>query len=95
MDALAAYAPNSVPGFVSLEGYLAGLLAIAGLEACGRDVDRECFLNALHQPSLTDLRGFQVSFNTDDNQGSDAVFLTAIGDDGQYHPLERMAEVTP
>ena len=95
MDALATYAPNSVPGFVSLEGYLAGLLAIAGLEACGRDVDRECFLNALHQPSLTDLRGFQVSFNTDDNQGSDAVFLTIIGDDGQYHPLERMAEVTP
>ena len=95
LDALADYAPDTVPGFVSLEGYLAGLLAIAGLEACGRDVDRECFLNALHQPSLTDIGGFQVSFNTDDNQGSDAVFLTAIGDDGQYYPLGRMAEVTP
>ena len=99
LDALEAYNEdhhsNAVPGFVSLEGYLAGLLAIAGLEACGRDVDRECFLNALHQPSLTDIGGFQVSFNTDDNQGSDAVFLTVIGNDGQYHPLERMAEVTP
>ncbi len=95
LDALAAYAPDAAPGFVSLEGYLAGLLAIAGLEACGRDVDRECFLNALHQPSLTDIGGFQVRFDTDDNQGSDAVFLTVIGNDGQYHPLERLAEVTP
>ena len=99
LDALEAYNrdhhSNAVPGFVSLEGYLAGLLAIAGLETCGRVVDRECFLNALHQPSLTDIGGFQVSFNTDDNQGSDAVFLTVIGNDGQYHPLERMGEVTP
>ena len=37
LDALAAYAPDATPGFVSLEGYLAGLLAIAGLEACGRE----------------------------------------------------------
>ncbi len=95
LDALEAYAPGTVPGFVSLEGYLAGLIAIAGLEACGREVDRECFLDALHQPSLTDIGGFRVSFDTNDNQGSDAVFLTAIGSDGEYHPLERMAEVTP
>ena len=95
MGALADYAPDAVPGFVSLEGYLAGLLAIAGLEACGRDLDRECFLDALHQPSLTDIGGFRVSFDSDDNQGSDAVFLTAIGDDGQYYPLEDMAEVSP
>ena len=95
LDALEAYAPDTVPGFVSLEGYLAGLLAIAGLEACGRNLDRECFLTALHQPTLTDIGGFRVSFNADDNQGSDAVFLTAIGSDGEYHPLDRMAEVTP
>ena len=95
LDALAAYAPDSVPGFVSLEGYLAGLLAIAGLDACGRDLDRECFLNALHQPSLTDIGGFQVNFDTNDNQGSDTVFLTAIGSDGKYHPLDRLAGVSP
>ena len=33
--ALAAYAPDATPGFVSFEGYLAGRLAIAGLEQCG------------------------------------------------------------
>ena len=95
LDALSVYAPDAVPGFVSLEGYLAGLTAIAGLEACGRDVDRVCFLEALHQPGLSDIGGFPVSFDTHDNQGSDAVFLTTIGSDGRYYPLERMAEVTP
>ena len=94
-DALAAYEPNAVPGFVSLEGYLAGLLAIAGLEACGREVDRQCFLDALHEPSLTDISGFALSLDADDNQGSDAVFLTTIGSDGQYHPQERLSEATP
>ncbi len=29
--------PNVVPGFISLEGYLAGRLAIEGLQRCGED----------------------------------------------------------
>ena len=55
----------------------------------------QCFLDALHQPSLTDVGGFLLSFDTNDNQGSDAVFLTAIGSDGQYHPLETLSEALP
>ena len=39
LNALSAYSPDAVPGFVSLEGYLAGRLAIAGLQACEREVD--------------------------------------------------------
>ena len=35
--ALTAHDPNAAPGFVSLEGYLAGRLAIFGLTACGPD----------------------------------------------------------
>ena len=45
--ALSAYAPDAEPGFVSLEGYLTGRMAIAGLELCGRDLTRSCFLTAL------------------------------------------------
>ena len=45
--ALSAVDAGAEPGFVSLEGYLAGRLAIAGLEACGPDLSRECFLDAL------------------------------------------------
>jgi hypothetical protein len=70
-----------------LEGYLAGRLAIAGLDSCGREVDRQCFLDGLLQAEAIDLDGFQLQFGEQDNQGSDAVFLTVIGQDGRYQPM--------
>ena len=95
LDALSAYAPDAVPGFVSLEGYLAGRLAIAGLERCGRDVDRACFLdNLLHAESIN-IDGFQLQFAGQDNQGSDTVFLTVIGGDGSYYPVESLGDPVP
>jgi ABC-type branched-subunit amino acid transport system substrate-binding protein len=92
LDALAAYAPDAVPGFVSLEGYLAGRLAIAGLERCGREVDRACFLGGVLRGDAIDIDGFELRYGDGDNhnQGSDAVFLTVIGPDGEYHPVETM-----
>ena len=84
--ALRLYSPDAVPGFVSLEGYLAGRLTIAGLESCGREVDRACFVDTLLGANAIDLEGFGLSFGVDDNQGSDAVFITVIGADGSYHP---------
>ena len=68
--ALAVYAPDAVPGFVSLEGYLAGRLAIAGLDSCGPAVDRACFVNALLGADAIDIDGFELSFGENDNQGS-------------------------
>ena len=88
LEALSAYRPNSTPGFVSLEGYLAGRLAIAGLEACGEDVSRECFLDAVQNSESIDIDGLQLKYGPDDNQGSDAVFLTVIGEDGKYRQVE-------
>lgn len=85
--ALSALTVDATPGFVSLEGYLAGKLAIAALERCGSAVDRACFLDTLRQVDSIDLGGFVLSYGDNDNQGSDAVFLTVIGDDGQYHPV--------
>ena len=95
LNALSAYDPVAVPGFVSFEGYLAGRLAIIGLEACDRNIDRDCFLEALHRPGITDFGGFQLSFGSEDNQGSDAVFLTTIGRDGEYHPVDTLAGAAP
>ena len=92
LNALSVYAPNAVPSFVSLEGYLAGRLAIAGLEICGREVDRACFLDSLHSTSITDLDGFALRYGDDDNQGSDAVFLTVIGPDGRYHAIDGLQD---
>ncbi len=89
--ALAARAPKSSPGFVSLEGYLAGRLAIVGLERSGRDPDREQFIENLRRMEDVDLDGFRLSYGEDDNQGSDAVFLTMIGADGRYRPIRKLS----
>ena len=91
-EALARYDPKAEPGFVSLEGYLAGRLAIAGLERCGQYLDRECFLEGLHDTDAIDLGGFRLQYGEDDNQGSDTVFLTMIGEDGEYVAIDRLDE---
>ncbi len=87
---LAAYAPSSMPGFVSFEGYLAGRLAVLALDLCGRKLDRACFLDSLRRKETIDLDGFDLRYGDNDNQGSDSVFLTVIGDDGRYHSIETL-----
>ncbi len=91
--ALAAHQADAMPGFVSLEGYLAGRLAIASLERCGREVSRACFLDSIRRTDVIDLDEFELRYGDDDNQGSDAVFLTVIGRDGQYHPIETLRDM--
>ena len=93
--ALSNFASAAEPGFVSFEGYLAGRLAIAALERCGRDVTRACFLDIIRNEKPIDLDGFQLRYGPGDNQGSDAVFLTVIGDDGGYHPISTLLEAGP
>ncbi len=92
LDALSTYAPDEEPGFVSLEGYLAGRLAVTGLETCGRELDRACFLESMLASGTADIDGFPLTFGEEDNQGSDQVFLTVIGPDGQYRPTEVLLE---
>ncbi len=92
LSALEAYDRSAVPGFVSFEGYVAGRLAIAGLERCGLQVDRSCFLASLRGSGIVDIDGFKLSYGDGDNQGSDAVFLTVIGDDGGYHPVSTLRD---
>ena len=94
-SALQAYEPGTTPGFVSFEGYISGRLAIAALEGCGREVTRRCFVDNLSGGLDIDLDGFVLTYSSTDNQGSDAVFLTVIGADGRYHPIERLGEGTP
>ena len=86
--ALAAYDPDAVPGFVSFEGYLAGRLTILGLERCGPDLSRDCFLSSLR--GADEIDGFKLHYGAADNQGSDAVFLTVIGPDGRYRAVESL-----
>ena len=95
LRALAAYAPDATPGFVSLEGYLAGRMAIAGVEGCGSEVNRACFLDSLRRADAIDIDGFELRFGEDDNQGSDAIFLTVIGQDGRYHSTDTLQDSQP
>ena len=91
-EALKALAPDESPGFVSLEGYLTGRMAIAGLEKCGQDLTRECFIDSILGSSRIDIGGFELEFGRGDNQGSDKVFTTVIGFDGEYHAVESLQE---
>ena len=89
--ALIAYEPDATPSFVSLEGYLAGRMAIAGLRGCGRDLTHDCFVNAIRGKQSVDIDGFLLQYGPEDNQGSDAVFVTVLGEDGNYRQVDRIA----
>ena len=96
LDAMGVYDPEASPGWVSLEGYLAGRLTIEALRACGRDnVTRECFYDSIDGFEALELDEFGLEFGFADNQGSDKVFLTVIGPDGSYRAIENMREVYP
>ena len=86
-SALTALNPQTQPGFISLEGYIAGRLAIERLEACGVNLSRECFLNVLDSPTTVTIDNLQLQYGSGDNQGSDDVHLTVIGADGQYQTV--------
>ena len=93
--ALAEYAPEVEPGFVSFEGYLAGRMTVEALQRCGNEVSRDCFLSAFNYGTTMDLGGFELEFGPWDNQGSDAVFLTVIGPDGRYLPVTSFQTSNP
>ena len=93
--ALSAYDADAAPGFVSFEGYLAGRLAIAALQRCGADVKRSAFLNSLRSTEIVNIDGFVLRYGSEDNQGSDAVFLTMIGRDGRYYPVDTLEDAAP
>ena len=91
LAALGALDANAEPGFVSLEGYLAGRLAIVGLEAC-EDLTRACFLDALRMSQSIDLSGLDLQYGPGDNQGSDEVIMTVIDELGGFLPVVDLEE---
>lgn len=75
------------PGFVSLEGYIVGRLAIAALEQAGAEPTHESFLQAVWSMSALDLGGVTLGFGPADSQGLDDVFMTEITADGGFAPV--------
>ncbi|RBO52007.1 ABC transporter substrate-binding protein [Rhodovulum sp. BSW8] len=86
--ALKAVDAEAAPEFVSLEGYLAGRVALKALEKAGPFPTRAKMLAALDQLGDLDLGGLHLVFGPGDNQGLDQVFLTRISADGAFEPVE-------
>lgn len=84
--ALAAVDPTAAPGFVSLEGYIAGRLAIEALKSAGPAPSRAGLLSALAGLTKVEMGGITLQFGVGDNQGMDDVFMTVISPDGQIEP---------
>ncbi|MEH6525442.1 MAG: ABC transporter substrate-binding protein [Sneathiella sp.] len=81
---------SSEPGFVSLEGYIAGKLVIAILQRLGNEPTRSGFIDQIDREVQFDLGGIKLAFGPDDNQGMEGVFLTEILPDGKYNAIEEL-----
>jgi branched-chain amino acid transport system substrate-binding protein len=85
-EALAAENQKAKPGFVSLEGYLVGRLAIEALRRIPGEPSREAFLDAIER-SPFDLGGVKLAFDASQNQGSNEVYFTVLQSDGTFRPV--------
>ena len=88
--ALKAHDGSAEPGFVSLEGYMVGRIAIMALENVQGELTRQSFLAAVAQTGAFDLGGVTLTYGPGDNQGMDEVFLSIIQADGTFKAVERL-----
>jgi branched-chain amino acid transport system substrate-binding protein len=87
--ALKAVDPKAEPGFVSLEGYLVGRLAIAALDKTGAKPTREGLLAAVKNTGKFDISGLTMTLSGDGG-GIGKVFLTVIQPDGSFKSVEKL-----
>ena len=89
--AIAAVDSNAKPGFVSLEGYLAGRLVVEALKRIKGEPTREALLDAIAAAPF-DFGGMTLSYGPMKNQGSDRVFFTILQVDGTFRPVTRLVK---
>lgn len=90
-QALKAHDAKAEVGFVSLEGYIVGRLAIMALEKIDGEVTRKKLLQTITSTGTFDLGGIILTFGPGDNQGMDEVFLTVIQPDGSFKAVDRLS----
>jgi branched-chain amino acid transport system substrate-binding protein len=90
--AMAADDAAAKPGFVSLEGYLAGRLVVEALKRVDGEPTREKMLSAIAAAPF-DLGGVVLSYGPSKNQGSDQVFFTILQADGSFKPVVRLIKM--
>jgi ABC-type branched-subunit amino acid transport system substrate-binding protein len=89
--ALKAVNPSAKPGFVSLEGYVAGRLVVEALKHSEDPVTRAGLLAIIKNVGVFDLDGVKLSYGPASNQGMDTVYLTVIQPDGSFKAVERLS----
>jgi branched-chain amino acid transport system substrate-binding protein len=90
--ALTAVDPAAKPGFVSLEGYLVGRLAVDALKRVKGEPTREALLDAINEAPF-DMGGITLTYGPNKNQGSDRVFFTILQADGTFKPVTRLIKM--
>jgi ABC-type branched-subunit amino acid transport system substrate-binding protein len=89
--ALKAVNPSAKPGFVSLEGYVAGRLVVEALNRSENPPTRAGFLATIKNVGVFELDGVTLSYGPASNQGMDTVYLTVIQPDGSFKAVERLS----
>ncbi|NIR27864.1 MAG: ABC transporter substrate-binding protein [Gammaproteobacteria bacterium] len=88
--ALKAFNPIAEPGFVSLEGYMVGRLAVKALHELEGAISREAFLETFVKVGTFELGGVELTYGPNDNQGMDRVFFTVIQGDGTLRRIDKL-----
>jgi ABC-type branched-subunit amino acid transport system substrate-binding protein len=90
-SALAAVNEKSKPGFVSLEGYLAGRLVVEAIKRIPGEPTREAFLDAIEREPF-DLGGMKFTFSATQNQGSTRVYFTVLQSNGLFQQVAKLGK---
>ena len=91
-EAISTFHPGESYGFGSFEGYLAARVTIEALKQCGREIDRDCFLNKFNQTNEITVGDMDFYFGEFDNQGSDEVFLTQFVPEEGFVPVRSLLD---
>jgi len=89
--ALKSVNPSAKPGFVSLEGYVAGRLVVEALKRADNPVTRAGLLATIRNVGVFDMDGVALSYGPASNQGMDTVYFTVIQPDGSFKAVETLS----
>lgn len=87
-QSMKTYAPDKVPGFVSLEGYIVAKIFVEGLKKSGPEQTRESIIDGLQSLGNLDVGiGETLKYSASEHQGSHKVWPTIIRG-GKYVPYD-------
>jgi branched-chain amino acid transport system substrate-binding protein len=88
-EALAKFAPEEKPDFISLEGFVTGTLLIEGLKLAGRNLTTDGLVDALENIHGLDLGlGVPLGFGLSEHQASHKVWGTVLDGAGNFQHLD-------